>query len=61
MSKLAEIREIKLNFGKFLITNEDWLCPACAEWSNSVEWFRSVNPTYKECPNCKTKIEENEE
>lgn len=60
MSQLAEIREIKLNLGKFLITNEEWLCPECNVWSNSVVWLRSCKPNYKQCPNCKAKAEESE-
>jgi len=56
MIQLAEIRDIELNFGKFVVTNEEWLCPECNVWSNSVEWFRSCKPNYKQCPNCKAKI-----
>jgi hypothetical protein len=60
MTKLAEIREIKLNLAKFAITNEEWLCPSCEVWSNSVEWAISIIPktnTIAQCPKCKYKVE----
>ena len=62
MTKLAEIRKIKLdlNLAKFAITNEEWLCPSCKVWSNCVEWVISIVPktnTTAQCPKCKYKVE----
>jgi Zn finger protein HypA/HybF involved in hydrogenase expression len=59
MTKLAEIRDIKLKLGNFTITNEEWLCPSCNTWSNSVEWFTTITPketTKALCPKCKHKV-----
>lgn len=50
-------RIIKSNIGKHELTNAEWLCEYCNEWSNTIEWFIEVNPytESRQCPKCKSK------
>lgn len=37
-------REINGKFLDIKITNEEWECPSCKDWSNSIEWRVSIEP-----------------
>lgn len=46
----------------YLITNEEWECPSCKEWSNSVSWFCILTEGGRSitcCPKCASVLEEN--
>lgn len=45
----------------FKVTNEEWECPSCEVWSNSVSWFCIIpKEGYSVfcCPKCSFKLEE---
>lgn len=52
-------RELKGNIGELEIINEEWGCPLCKIYSNSIEYFQTRNNYVWNltCPKCKVTFE----